>query len=314
MTDESPDPADPSSPSSEHKSHLQLVNTPLPAPKAKDSSLIGFLKSLIAGKSETTLHEALKEFVAEDDSTPLSEDERSLIANILALRNLRAEDVMIPRADIVAIDINIEQPDLFTLLSENQFSRFPVYRETLDDVIGTLHIKDVLSALSRDSKINLASLVRDVPIVSPAMHVLDLILEMKQTRRHMALVVDEFGGIDGLITVGDIIGSIVGEIGDEHKTSDQPRISIQHDGMIIADGRVGISDFELVTGNILTDEEREEIDTLGGLVFTIAGRVPSRGEVIAHSSGFIFEVLDADPRRVNRLRIKPAPAEDSSPE
>jgi CBS domain containing-hemolysin-like protein len=291
---------------------LHLVSNE-PDTKPQGLSLTGFLKGLISGRSETTLHEALKEFVDEDDTTPLTPEERHLIANILNLRRMRAVDVMIPRADIVAIDSSISNDELFTLLSEKQFSRFPVYRETLDDVIGSIHIKDVLAALARRQEIRIESLVRDVPIVSPAMPVIDLILEMKETRRHMALVVDEFGGIDGLVTVGDIIEAIVGEIEDEHEIDDEPQLIQMADGTILADGRVDIDTFEERFGTILTDEDRGDIDTLAGLVFSIAGRVPSRGEVISHEdSGLVLEIIDADPRRVHRLRIKNIPKEQQA--
>ncbi len=278
--------------------------------------LMGFLKSLITGKTETTLHEALKEYVAsdaDDNGVPpsLAADERTLISNILALRDMRAVDVMIPRADIIAIDIKTTADELMELLSEKQYSRFPVYNESLDDVVGTIHIKDILIALAQKIPLDVEKLVRDVPIVSPAMHVLDLLLEMKETRRQMALVVDEFGGIDGLVTVGDIMGAIVGEMEDEHEVDDQPQMIQTPDGTILADGRVDVETFEAAHGSFLTETERDEIDTLGGLVFAIAGRVPARGEVVSHESGLVFEVLDADPRRVHRLRIKNISKEQS---
>jgi magnesium and cobalt transporter len=313
-TDNSDDPSSITAPKNGAQLHLVPEHEHgEPDAKPQSLSLTGFLKGLISGKSESTLHEALKEFVDEDDTTPLSSEEGHLIANILALRGLRAVDVMIPRADIVAIDCTLSNDELFSLLSEKQFSRFPVYRETLDDVIGSLHIKDVLSALARKQEVRIESLIRDVPIVSPAMPVIDLILEMKETRRHMALVVDEFGGIDGLVTVGDIIEAIVGEIEDEHEVDDEPQLTRLQDGTILADGRVDVEEFESRYGTVLTDEEREDIDTLGGLVFSIAGRVPSRGEVVSHEhSGLVLEILDADPRRVHRLRIKNIPKEQQA--
>lgn len=282
-----------------------------PAEKHRDASVLSFLKSMITGKHETTLHEALKEYVADGDGLgarqSLAPDERTLISNILKLRDTRAVDVMIPRADITAIDITTSPDELLALLSEKQYSRFPIYRESLDDIVGTIHIKDILATLARKAPLDIEQLIRDVPIVSPAMHVLDLLLEMKETRRQMALVVDEFGGIDGLVTVGDIIGSIVGEIEDEHEIDDQPQLTQTADGTILADGRVDVEEFEDRFGSFLSEEERQDIDTLGGLVFAIAGHVPSRGEVVSHDSGLVFEVLDADPRRVHRLRIKNIP-------
>ncbi|MDB5492243.1 MAG: Magnesium and cobalt efflux protein CorC [Micavibrio sp.] len=313
MTDKIDSDPEPSSIEGATRPPLHIVHEDDPAP-VREPRLRNFVRNMLGGnRQEDSLHETLKEFVSEDNvDASLAADERSLIKNILAMRDLRAVDVMIPRADIVAIDSSISTQDLFTLLSERQFSRFPVYKETLDDVIGTLHIKDILACLARGQPIVIDNIVRDVPIVSPAMHVLDLLLEMKTTRRHIALIVDEFGGIDGLVTVGDIIEAIVGEIEDEHEVSDQPQLLITPDGTILADGRVDIETFENRFGTFMTDEEREDIDTLGGLVFAIAGHVPARGEVVSHDSGLVFEVLDADPRRVHRLRIKNIPKEPVS--
>lgn len=324
MTEYTEDSGEPSStaggtaPLNRNGNHLHVVKGSSTArddhnapEKNRDSSVLGFLKSMIAGKSETTLHEALKEFVADGDGLgarqSLAADERTLISNILKLRDTRAVDVMIPRADITAIDITTSPDELLALLSEKQYSRFPIYRDSLDDIVGTIHIKDILATLARKMPLDIEQLIRDVPIVSPAMHVLDLLLEMKETRRQMALVVDEFGGIDGLVTVGDIIGSIVGDIEDEHEIDDQPQLTQTADGTILADGRVDVDEFESRFGSFLSDDERQDIDTLGGLVFAIAGRVPARGEVVSHDSGLVFEVLDADPRRVHRLRIKNIP-------
>lgn len=331
MTDKKDDTGDPSStagatPPQKNGSHLQVVKGSSTSredhnghgEKHRDqTTFMGFLKSMISGKSETNLHEALKEFVAadgDDNGTPpsLAPDERTLISNILALRDMRAVDVMIPRADIIALEISTTADELMALLAEKQYSRFPVYRESLDDVVGTIHIKDILIALAQKIPLEVEKLVRDVPIVSPAMHVLDLLLEMKETRRQMALVVDEFGGIDGLVTVGDIMGAIVGEMEDEHEVDDQPQITQTADGTVLADGRVDVDTFESSYGSFLTEEERDEIDTLGGLVFAIAGRVPARGEIVSHDSGLVFEVLDADPRRVHRLRIKNIPKEPAN--
>lgn len=300
--EKSNEPDDPSSPAEAEKK------------KSKEGSVFGFLRTLVKGRTESDLHTALKEYVEdlENGNSGIASDERSLIENILSMRGLRAVDVMVPRADIVAIDVTISTHELFMLLAERQYSRLPIYRDSLDDVIGSIHIKDIMSALARGETIKVENLVRDVPIVSPAITLLDLLLEMKKTRRHMVLVVDEFGGIDGLVTIGDIIGAIVGEIEDEHENEDQPKISTAADGTVIADGRVSVEDLEEKFGKLLSDEERQEIDTLGGLVFAIAGRVPTRGEVLSHESGLVFEVLDADPRRVSRLRIKNIPKDYSS--
>jgi magnesium and cobalt transporter len=314
MTRESNTTDDPSSPQSS-RPQLHVVTEDETQTQQTEKTPFGFIRTFLKGKSEEGIQDALKTLVADlENATP--EDmgnERTLIENIISLRDMRAADVMIPRADIIAIDSSISNQEIFSLLAEKQFSRFPVYKESLDDVIGTIHIKDILACLARREEIQIENLVRDVPIVSPSMYVLDLLLEMKQTRRHMALVVDEFGGIDGLVTVGDIIQAIVGEIEDEHEHSEQPQMIVTTDASIVADGRVDVEEFESRFGKFLSDTERQDIDTLGGLVFAIAGRVPTRGEVLSHeTSGIVFEVLDADPRRVSRLRIKIPPKETSN--
>ncbi len=299
-------------------SSLHIVQTPeqqnnpeAPIKERFAPGVVDWLKTMVKGKSDTTLREALEEYIEEAEAdgslASLNGQERSLIGNILKLRDLNVMDVMIPRVDIVAIDVNTSQKDLLSLLAEEQFSRLPVYRESLDDVLGTIHIKDILATLAKGQAVHIPDLVRDVPIVAPSMPVLDLLLMMKQKRRHMALVVDEYGGIDGLATIGDVIESIVGEVEDEYDQEAQPHLNRLADGTVEADGRVDTDEFEERFGSILTEDEREDIDTLGGLVFALAGRIPARGEIITHSSGMIFEVIDADLRRVKRLLIKNIP-------
>lgn len=277
----------------------------------RNRTLVGRIQGLFKSKHDTTLREAIEEFIEtnndENNETEVSLHERTLISNVLKLRDLTVVDVMIPRADIVAIDISTSQEELLGLLASRQFSRLPVYRETLDDVAGTVHIKDILSHLSQGKEIKIDELLRDVPIISPSMQVLDLMLMMKKMKKHMAMVVDEFGGIDGLVTVGDVIEAIVGEIDDEHDIEDDPQIIEEPDGSVLIDGRVDLDEFEEKFGEILSDEEREEVDTIGGLVFSMAGRVPARGEILSHDSGMVFKVIDADPRRVNRVKIKNIP-------
>lgn len=295
-----------------HVVHADPPDTASNQPKDRFTpGVVDWLKTMLKGKNDSNLREALEEYIEESatDATlaTLTHQERALIANILKLRDLSVVDVMIPRADISAIDVETSQSDLLSLLAQKQFSRLPVYRETLDDVMGTIHIKDILSALARGQSVHIPTLVRDVPIVAPSMPVLDLLLMMKQKKRHMALVVDEYGGIDGLATIGDIIEAIVGEIEDEYDQDTQGDMTRDKDGNIIADGRVDIEEFEQRFGEILTEDEREDVDTLGGLVFALAGRIPARGEIITHSSGMQFEVAEADLRRVKRLLIRNIP-------
>jgi magnesium and cobalt transporter len=216
---------------------------------------------------------------------------------------------MVPRADIVAVEIGITLDELIQFISAQAHSRIPVYRDTLDDVAGMVHIKDVLAWAASDNRktFKLANLLRKVLFVAPSMRVLDLLLEMRMTRVHLALVVDEYGGADGLVAMGDLIEEIVGEIEDEHEKREVPVMIERPDGTIEASARTTIEDFENRFGPVLSDEEREDMDTLGGLVFSIVGRVPSRGELVRHASGLEFEVVEADPRRVRRLRIRNLP-------
>lgn len=241
---------------------------------------------------------------SDESGQQISAHERTLIANILKLREEQVEDVMIPRADIIAIDIESQSTDLLAMFNEHQYSRIPVYQGQLDDIKGTIHIKDVLGVLASGDAIVIKDLIRDVPIVSPAMGVSDLILFMKEKRKHMVLVVDEYGGIDGLVTLNDIIEMIVGEIDDEYDTDDEPFLIQKTDGTIHAEGRVDLDEFEENYGKIFSEEEHEDADTLAGLVFITAGRVPARGEIIQHSSGLEFEILDATPRHINRIKIR----------
>lgn len=277
----------------------------------KNANVFDWLQKLLNSKSDSTLREVIEEYVhdnEETEGTDVTSSERLLISNVLKLHEMRVADVMIPRADIIAIDIETSKEDLLHLLAEKQFSRLPVYRETLDDVIGTVHIKDVLAKLARNEDFIIKDLVRDVPLVSPALPVHTLILQMRESRKHMVLVVDEYGGIDGMVTIGDVIEELVGVIDDEHSFDDEPALRMIDDKTATASARYAIDEFEEQFGKILSDEERETLDTLGGLVFSIAGRVPLRGEVLTHDeTGIIFEVTDADQRRVRRLRIRNLP-------
>lgn len=286
------------------------------SPGTDSSGLMGWVRHLIGSshKNGSSLRDAIEEYIDENTAQDSSAEqsvathERALLSNILKLRDMTVVDVMIPRGDIAAIPQNIAQADLLSLLAEKQFSRLPVYGESLDDIRGTIHIKDILACLAQGKDLDVVALTREAPIVSPAMHVLDLLLMMKQMRKHLVLVVDEYGGIDGLATIGDVIEAIVGDIEDEYDDeSAEPRLIVTEDNIVIADARIDLDEFQERFGKILSEEELENNDTLGGLVFALAGHVPTRGEILTHSSGMVFEILDADPRRVNRMRIKHVP-------
>ena len=274
-------------------------------------TMINFLKNIFVSKQDTTLRDAIEEYIEEEpqsfDGDAESIHERALLSNILALRDISVDKVMVPRADIIAVDADASKKELFSVIAESQVSRLPVYKDTLDEVIGTIHLKDILAAQADNKEFVIEDNITEIPIVSPAMPILDLLLTMRQSRRHMALVVDEYGGIDGLVTIGDIVESVLGEIEDEHDTQEDPQLIKDKDGSILADARVSIDHFEEEYGTLLTDDERSESDTLGGLVFTIAGRIPVRCEVLTHDTGMEFEIMDADPRRINVVRIRNIP-------
>ncbi len=266
---------------------------------------------------EPSLRDEIEELIEEHadeerrpGDEPIDQHERRLLGNILKLHELSAADVMVPRVDIEALPVETPFAEAARAMAEHGHSRVPVFRETLDDALGIIHFKDLLPYAVDGRAVPLAQLVRKVLFVAPSMKVLDLLLQMRLSRVHMALVVDEFGGIDGLVTIEDVIEEIVGEIEDEHDDADRPKLIERGDGSAIADARVRIETLEERTGRPLRPSEHEEVDTLGGLVFALAGRVPARGEVIKHPSGLEFDVLDADPSRVRRLRVRGLPTGD----
>ncbi len=262
--------------------------------------------SVLRESIETILEET--EWQEGEEDTPISDHEKVMLLNILKLRHMTAYDVMVPRADIVSVEADTGVEELLKTMAEKGHSRLPVYRKNLDDIVGVVHIKDVLAQMGTKKRFRLSSITRDALIVAPSMRVLDLLLEMRLTRVHMALVVDEYGGIDGLVTIEDLVEEIVGEIEDEHDVTVTPRILVRPDGSLTVDARMDIEDFEKRVGPFLTEEERDEdIDTLGGLVASIAGHVPARGELVEHPSGAVFEVAEADPRRIKRLRVRNLP-------
>ena len=253
--------------------------------------------------------DTIEELIDQGDQSAVEIDAgaRAMIRNILGLRDISARDVMVPRADIVAVEENASLAEVANQMVEAAHSRLPVYRETLDQVTGMIHIKDLMAYRSADMTPALGRLLRKVLFVSPSMRALELLQEMRVNRQHLALVVDEYGGIDGLITIEDLVEEIVGEIDDEHDTVDGPKLMPRPDGGYWADPRATVEEFEDQLGAILSEGEREEVDTLGGLVLNLAGRVPGPGEVLHHPGGVHFEIIDSDARRIKSLRIRPAP-------
>ena len=275
--------------------------------------LRNFLRLIRRPRNGESLRETLDGMIDEsavDDPRPLSEHERVLIGNILKVHDQTAADVMVPRVDIVALDVETPFSEVVKFMVEQGHSRVPIYRETLDDVVGFIHVKDVLGPVAERRETKLGPILRKVLFVAPSVPILDLLVQMRQARTHIAMVVDEFGGIDGLVTIEDLIEEIVGEIEDEHDVADGPSLVERTDGSLIADARTPIELLEEHQGTRLRPVgDQEDVDTLGGLVSSLAGRVPKRGEVIAHPAGIEFEVLDADPRRVKRLRVRGLPRE-----
>ena len=256
------------------------------------------------------LDEELEQFVAkrinDDDSNGKTlSHENELLKNLAGLRGINASDVMIPRVDIVSVAMSDDFNEIVKQLMKTNHSRVPVRNESLDDIVGILHIKDVLANLFLQEKKDIKSLLRKPIFVSPSISLLDLLYEMRVERRHLALVVDEYGGIDGLVTIEDLVEELVGDIEDEHDLSTECRLEKMQDGSIVLEARITIDLIEDLLSSIRKEDLNEEIETLGGFIINIAGRVPVKGEVIKYSpSGLKFEILEADPRKVILVKLR----------
>ncbi len=253
-----------------------------------------------------------------DASADASQAEVDIVDQAEAFQTLRVSDVMTPRADILALEASLPLLEVVRRFLDSEHSRMPVYRETLDDPIGVVHIKDLMRQIAPvEDRAPLTDaawgqpvlhrLRRDLLYVPASMRAADLLLRMRVARLHMALVIDEFGGTDGLVTLEDLVEAVVGEISDEHDEAAEPQIVTRPGGLLEADARVPLDELEALLGHPLAlPDPEEDIDTVAGLVAALAGRVPQRGEVIPHPDGVEFEVVEADPRRIRRLRIRPA--------
>ncbi len=265
----------------------------------------------------------------DEETQEFSKQERLMLRNTLRFGSTRIEDVMIPRADIIAIEVDSPLTELMSLFEEEGHSRIPVYRGTLDDIVGIVHIKDFLNWLTQAARkqdkkedsgkvkarfnlsqvdllltIEKARLTREVPYIPASLVAVDLLLRMQATRNHMALVVDEYGGTDGLVTIEDLVEEIVGEIEDEHDDEEKDLIERQDDHGLVASARVSVEELEQVLDlSLALPDNEEEPQTLGGLVFILSGSVPVRGEIISHPEGVEFEVLEADSRKIKKLRV-----------
>jgi CBS domain containing-hemolysin-like protein len=246
--------------------------------------------------------EVLGEELATGDH--LAPMERLMLLNILKLGDTRVGDVMVPRADILGVDASASLDELIDVLREGFHSRVPVFKETLDDIIGFIHIKDVLEFWGGSGEFVLSRAAREILFVPSSMRVVDLLLKMRLARVHIGIVVDEYGGTDGLVTIEDLVEEIVGEIEDEHEDARGPMFTVHPDGSIVADGRASVEELESRLGvDLLPDAREEDIESVGGLLVSLVGRVPMRGELISHPTGLEFEIMEADPRRVKQVRI-----------
>lgn len=273
-------------------------------------------------------HDALNEALQPRDQDGAAETARKdMILKAARFDGLRVADVMRPRADIVSVDAGATLGEAARIFSVSQHSRLPIYRDTLDDPLGFVHVRDVMALLAPDEQgavkagfadRALTRIKRDILYVPPSMKLSSLMLKMQSSRIHLALVVDEYGGTDGLVSMEDIVEQIMGEIEDEHDI-DAPLIIERLGGAFEADGRAAIEKLEaVVKASLALPDHEDEFDTAAGLAVALAGRLPQRGEILQHPAGFDIEVIDADPRRVKRVRIKPvsaapAPGESAAP-
>lgn len=289
------------------------------------------LRAMLGLSGPQTMRDTLETVLKQEESDgAFTAEERGMLLRLLRFGGSRVDDVMVPRADITAVEESEPLSELVRTFHDAGVSRIPLFHETLDDPRGMVHIKDlfqwILAEVSppqsgakdaaRPSQLELdrcdlsrpcttiVKIRRPVLYVPPSMPAMNLLIRMQSTRVHMALVVDEYGGTDGLVTIEDLVEQIVGDIEDEHDEREAALISSDPKLGLIASARAPVADLEARLGlKLLTEDEEEDVDTLGGLVFALLGRVPARGEIVRHGSGVEFEVLDADARRVKRLKI-----------
>ena len=232
---------------------------------------------------------------------------QALLSNVRRMHDSRVEDIMVPIADIVAVPDTATLKEIVAAFRESTYSRLPVFQDTLDNPIGLVHLKDIAleHGFGVKKTFDLAAILRPLIYAPPSMPLRALLQKMQNDRRHMALVIDEHGGVDGLVTIEDLIEEIVGEIADEHDAEEDQLWVQENDGVYLAQSRAPLEEFEQAAGvDLLPDDLDEEVDTLGGLVFMLSGRVPARGECIKDASGHEYEVVDADARSIKRLRIR----------
>ncbi len=356
MNDPDPSLSSPSSKADRPESDAQVDSSDAEPHQPKQNWFTSLLKGWMSGLTNPSLRSQMEGALADENSNDqtFSAEEKAMLRNILELREMRVSDVMIPRADIDAIEDEISLGTLLAVYQDVGHSRLPVYRETLDDPVGMVHIKDVLSLLTKecvipepsespaldsmegsltsvhfasDGEVSLANLprtlsninldrplkdlgvIRDVLFVPPSMQAIDLMATMRAARTQMALVIDEYGGTDGLVSLEDIVETVVGDIEDEHDDEDEIFIASAGPNLFIADAKAELDDVIEAIGTDLPqdDESMEDVDTLGGFIFTLIGRIPVRGELITVKEGLEFEIIEADRRRIKRVKIRLKP-------
>lgn len=274
----------------------------------KKDSLIGkAFRLFFKSQDQNNLRESIQDVIEEssrngDASSNLTSKEKTILENILSINKLKASDVMVPRAEIVCASHDSSYQELIKIIEKESHSRIPIYRKDLDDVLGMVHIKDLIKINFKqtDKEFDLKNILKNVLFVPPSMPVLNILLKMQSTKLHMALVIDEHGGTDGLVTIEDLVEEIVGEIQDEHDQDDLVEFKKVNENTFIANAKMELEDFEK---KINFNFNADNVDTLGGYVFSIINRVPQKGEIIKTNTIYSFEVLDADPRKIKVLKI-----------
>ena len=271
--------------------------------------IYGSIISLFRSNQKEELKNVIEDLIDENKSSTEKIDDgtKNIFKNVINLSDKCIEDVMIPRADIDAVSSDIKIDKLITFINKTKHSRIPVFQENLDKIIGMIHIRDLFEKVNNKKKKDNLSLsktiTRKILFSSPSMKILDLLLKMRSEQIHMSIVVDEFGGTNGLVTIEDLVEEIVGEIKDEHDFEEIEEIKKISKKTYDVSARLPVEDLEKKIGGYFTDEEKEDIDTVGGLVFNLLGKIPSRGEVISHKSGLEFTIRDADTRKIKRILV-----------
>jgi CBS domain containing-hemolysin-like protein len=310
--------------------------TPAGVSREQPSGLFERVRALF-GLAPASARDDIEDAIEESASEEFTPQERAILKNVLALHDVRVEDVMVPRADVIALALDTPLSEVLDCFRTAGHSRLPVYDETLDDPRGMIHIRDFLGFLASDPRFGLmkgpeagpssgdgqsgldiplsaARILRPVLYAPPSMPALDLLLKMQASRTHMALVIDEYGGTDGLVSIEDVMEAIVGDIEDEHDEDETPELHPSGDGGFIAEARAPLDAVSQAVGfDFSSLPEAEEVDTIGGLLTGVAGRVPGRGEILKGPGEFEFEVLDADPRRIKRVKICPLAGRAAEP-